>query len=111
MQVGGFDQSFKAFLERNEVELPLKPQGLVICRINLNGFVYVLQRIPRGPLDCLTERQREVAKLAGGGHSLEDIAAMLGLSRPCIAKHLRRVYEKLAVASRAELARRVLALS
>jgi len=74
------------------------------------GFTYVLVRVPCTRADALSERQREVAVLAGEGLALKEIARRLGVGRPCVAKHLQRVYEKLRVDSRAALARRTFVL-
>lgn len=52
----------------------------------------------------LTPRQRDVARLAGKGLSNADIGRSLDLSHNTIKKHLKDVFETLAVASRAQLA-------
>jgi len=52
----------------------------------------------------LTEREREIAVLAASGQSSRVIADRLYLSVRTIDNHLGRIYEKLGVASRAELA-------
>ena len=82
----------------------------VLVETEVEGYRYILIRIPAQPLENLSTRQREVAQLAGDGHSVKEIAWELGLSRPTVAKHLRRVYEKLEVNSRAGLAKKTLAL-
>jgi DNA-binding CsgD family transcriptional regulator len=52
----------------------------------------------------LTARQRDVARLAGKGMSNAEIGRTLDLSHNTIKKHLKDVFETLAVASRAQLA-------
>ncbi len=52
----------------------------------------------------LTEREREIAVLAGAGFSSKDIAARLYLSARTVDNHLQRVYDKLGVNGRQALA-------
>ncbi|MFF4969883.1 LuxR C-terminal-related transcriptional regulator [Streptomyces sp. NPDC001037] len=56
-------------------------------------------------LTGLTTREREVAEIAATGKRTRDIAAHLRLSPRTVDVHLSRIYRKLGVASRAELAR------
>ena len=57
----------------------------------------------------LTKREREVAVLAAGGITSKDIADRLFVSVRTVDNHLGRVYEKLGISSRAELAEIVVA--
>ncbi len=58
-------------------------------------------------LDSLSGRERQVAELVGAGHTNREIAAELFLSEKTIESHLKRVFEKLGVKSRAEVAQAV----
>jgi DNA-binding CsgD family transcriptional regulator len=53
---------------------------------------------------ALTKREREVAVLAARGITSKDIAERLFVSVRTVDNHLGRVYDKLGIASRAELA-------
>jgi DNA-binding CsgD family transcriptional regulator len=53
----------------------------------------------------LSEREREVARLAAAGLPSKEIAARLFLSLRTVNNHLQRVYVKLGVSSRADLTR------
>lgn len=53
---------------------------------------------------ALTKREREVAVLAASGITSKDIAERLFVSVRTVDNHLGRVYDKLGIASRAELA-------
>jgi DNA-binding CsgD family transcriptional regulator len=55
----------------------------------------------------LTSMQRRVAELAAEGRSNREIAGLLFVSENTVESHLKRVFEKLGVRSRTELARRV----
>lgn len=54
--------------------------------------------------DALTDREREVARLFASGQSAKDLAVRLGISPNTVRVHLGRIYEKLGVANKAELA-------
>lgn len=52
----------------------------------------------------LTEREEQIAALAATGSTNDEMAAELGLSPKTVESHLTRVYRKLRVRSRTELA-------
>lgn len=62
---------------------------------------------PEGALADLTLREKEVAALAGEGCKSKEIALRLTVSHRTVEAHLTRIYSKLGVTSRAELARLV----
>jgi DNA-binding NarL/FixJ family response regulator len=55
----------------------------------------------------LSERERQIARLAADGATNREIAARVFLSPKTIEKHLSSVYLKLGVRSRAQLTRLV----
>lgn len=71
----------------------------------------VLDTEPRddGPdssvLEALTDREREIAEIAGRGVRTRDIAIQLSLSPRTVDVHLTRIYRKLNISSRSALAR------
>jgi DNA-binding CsgD family transcriptional regulator len=52
----------------------------------------------------LTARGFEVAQLAARGLTTDEVGRALGVSANTVKKHLRNVYDRLAISSRAELA-------
>jgi serine/threonine-protein kinase len=71
-----------------------------------------LVRRPRhkGPLDQLTEREREVLALIAEGRSNRSIAEMLVLSPKTVEAHVGRVFSKLGLGETPDYHRRVLAV-
>ena len=64
----------------------------------------------RPPSEELTETEHRVAELAARGHTNKEIAAELFLGVSTVEAHLSRVYQKLGIRSRTELAARIAAL-
>jgi DNA-binding CsgD family transcriptional regulator/tetratricopeptide (TPR) repeat protein len=69
-----------------------------------------LDRIHFGPTDTrdvLTTAERRIAELVAAGKTNNDVAAALFVSVKTVEVHLSRIYRKLDIRSRAELARRL----
>jgi DNA-binding NarL/FixJ family response regulator len=67
---------------------------------------------PKPPLareglsELLTPREREIARLVADGLRNANIAARLGIAEATVAVHLKRIFAKLGIASRVDLALR-----
>lgn len=59
---------------------------------------------PAGPLDRLTARERQIVYAVAHGLSFKQAARRIGIAPSTVANHLYRIYRKLGVASRCELA-------
>jgi DNA-binding CsgD family transcriptional regulator len=57
-----------------------------------------------GGVEELTSTEHEIAGLAGAGRRNREIGARLFVSESTVEAHLTRIYRKLGVRSRAELA-------
>ena len=72
--------------------------------VTLHGRKYLLVPIDDAPArQLLTSREREIAKLVARGRLNKQIAADLAISEWTVATHLRRIYAKLDVDTRAEM--------
>ena len=65
---------------------------------------------PRGPLDHLTDREREVLMLMAEGHSNQGISDGLTLSPRTVERHIAHIFDKLGLAESEAYHRRVLAV-
>ncbi|MES0874550.1 helix-turn-helix transcriptional regulator [Sinimarinibacterium thermocellulolyticum] len=68
------------------------------------GDLFLLTIWPAGPLDRLTSREREIVFCIAQGLSFKEAAKKIGVAPSTVANHLYRVYRKLGVYSRTELA-------
>lgn len=62
-------------------------------------------------LSVLTSRERQIACMAGTGRKTKDIARSLAISPRTVDVHLTRIYRKLNVGTRTELARLIATIS
>lgn len=82
-------------LELNNLVIRSKPLGdLAIVYIRLAG-----------QLDILTEREQQIVGLIAKGYSFKEAAKSLQLAPSTVSNHLYKVYDKLGISSRGELAR------
>jgi serine/threonine-protein kinase len=68
------------------------------------------RRRKHGPLDELTDREREILGLMAEGHSNQAICSRLVISPRTVESHVRTVFMKLGLPESADSSRRVLAV-
>jgi DNA-binding CsgD family transcriptional regulator len=84
--------------------------GAVICSAEVDGFRYQLTRIPCAARSvALSPREKEIARMVAKGLPDKAIAAVLEISRYTVGTHLRRMYAKAGVASRAAMVAKIMA--
>lgn len=120
---GLFHQAQPRFLDLLEQHLPVRPgqalpfalpavgehliiaDGRLCLRADLvEENLFILWLWPAGPLDKLTRREREIVLAVAHGLSFKQAARKIGVAPSTVANHLYRVYRKLGVYSRTELA-------
>ncbi len=79
-----------------------------IRRVATGGLAYGVR--PAGPASAvrLSERELDVIRLVVDGRSNDEIAGRLGIGAKTVESHLRRLFDRLDIASRTELATRAL---
>lgn len=80
----------------------------VLFDIDVDGERYVLIRaVPIGGRARLSPRERQIVQMVALGYSNKVIAARLRISAWTVCTHLRRIFAKLGVSSRAAMVAKV----
>jgi DNA-binding CsgD family transcriptional regulator len=66
-----------------------------------------VRKPPRGH-QSLSSREREIARMIAEGHTNKTVAAVLEISSWTVSTHLRRIFAKLGVTSRAAMVARLI---
>jgi DNA-binding CsgD family transcriptional regulator len=84
----------------------------LLLETEYEGARYLLIRIPksRTPHLSLSPRELEIARMVAAGHPNKIIADVLSISCWTVGTHLRRIFAKLGVGSRAAMVARILAV-
>jgi len=106
------DMIDKHFPEHDNELLPFAPPspgkiehvGGLCVKSDTFGELFVIYLWPAGPLDRLTAREREIVYAVTQGLSFKQAARKIGVAPSTVANHLYRIYRKLDVNSRSELA-------
>lgn len=101
-----------------EAALGLGAAGFVLKTAPLSELLGAIRRVAAGGLAFsvrpgaralrLTPREHEVVRLVADGRSNDEIGAALGIGAKTVETHLARLFERVGVASRTELATRAL---
>jgi len=79
----------------------------VILDVEVDGVRCLLLRVPESQT-ALSPRELEIARMVAKGYPNKAIASVLEISSWTVASHLRRVFSKLGVSSRAAMVARLL---
>jgi DNA-binding CsgD family transcriptional regulator len=82
----------------------------ILVDTEVDGSRYLLVRLPR-PARCrvqLSPREQEIVRMVAKGHPNKVIADVLSISMWTVCTHLRRVFAKLGVGSRAAMVAQLL---
>ena len=97
-------------LSVDEMPFDFSTTGIQVSDCGLSGEVtplndlFVVEIWPTGPLDHLTEREKQVVLAVTQGKTFKEVGRELGVSASTVSNHLYRVYQKLSINSRSELA-------
>jgi DNA-binding CsgD family transcriptional regulator len=82
----------------------------VVFDAEIDGFHYFLVRAPKSTRVqiALSPREKEIVRMVAQGHPNKVIAGVLNISSWTVCTHLRRVFAKLGVGSRAAMVARLL---
>jgi len=83
-----------------EVQAGGSPMSSTVARQVVQYFQQSVSKV--GAADRLSDRGREILQLLARGRQNKEIVCELGISPSTVATHIRRIYEKLQVHSRAE---------
>jgi len=86
-----------------------RSDGSLLLEVELDGARYQLTRAapPVARITGLSPREQEIARMVAMGHPNKVIASVLQISSWTVNTHLRRVFAKLGVASRAAMVARL----
>jgi DNA-binding CsgD family transcriptional regulator len=87
---------------------PNGPSEQILLDIHLDGERYLLVRMPKPSHIPLSPREIEIVRMVAQGHPNKIIADVLSISSWTVCAHLRRIFTKLGVGSRAAMVARLL---
>jgi len=79
----------------------------VVLDMEVDGFRCLLVKLERGESQALSPREREIARLVARGYPNKVIAGILEISTWTVGTHLRRIFAKLNINSRAAMVARL----
>jgi two-component system, NarL family, nitrate/nitrite response regulator NarL len=81
----------------------------IVFDIDFDGDRYVLIRMPHveRKIPPLSPREQEIVRMVAQGHQNKVIAVVLNISSWTVCTHLRRIFAKLGVSSRAAMVARL----
>lgn len=117
--VDAAEQSLEARAKQEALPTPPRlPSGAVVAVAKIEGdpvfnnakcaILRVEAQEKAAPIEGLSKREREIARLLVAGYSGVNVAAISGLSENTVRTYVRRLYQKLGVANRADLVRKLM---
>jgi DNA-binding CsgD family transcriptional regulator len=86
----------------------LAGDGQILLDVEVGDVRFLALRLQRpSPVSQLSPREQEIARMVASGYPNKTIASILEISSWTVASHLRRIFIKLEVPSRAAMATRL----
>jgi DNA-binding CsgD family transcriptional regulator len=79
----------------------------ILFDAEIDGTRYLLVRMPKSEKIHLSPREHEIVRMVAEGHPNKVIADVLSISSWTVCTHLRRIFAKLGVGSRAAMVARL----
>ncbi len=98
------DVLLRALIARAEVDTPASD---ALLDRTVDGVRCLLCPVHPSAADCLSPREREIARMVARGYTNKMIANVLDISGWTVSTHLRRIFAKLGVSTRAAMVARV----
>jgi len=76
----------------------------IVVKASAMNDVFLLQPREKLPVDALSARELEVARLMAAGHTYKQVAQRLGVAPSTVRNHLRAIFATLGVHRQAEMA-------
>ena len=81
----------------------LAPDGDPVLDVTVDGVRCALTPVHPSRADALSPREREIARMVAQGFTNKMIASVLDISLWTVSTHLRRIFAKLGVSTRAAM--------
>src|SRR5438067_9195671 len=91
-----------AVLETDD-DVPGRDEGGMLADMVVDGVRCTFQRVHVSAVDVLSPREREIARMVSQGYTNKMIANVLDISLWTVSTHLRRIFAKLGVSTRAAM--------
>jgi DNA-binding CsgD family transcriptional regulator len=112
-RTAGLEELLRILVERSAQPTP--PVGdsqseEIVLDLSVDGARYLLVRLPAASTESarLSPREQEIVRLVAEGHSNKIIGDVLNISSWTVCTHLRRIFAKVGVGSRAAMVARIL---
>ena len=92
-----------AVLETDD-DVPGRDEGGMLADMVVDGVRCTFQRVHVSAVDVLSPREREIARMVSQGYTNNEVGRQLFISRHTVAFHLKKVFQKMNITSRVELA-------
>jgi DNA-binding CsgD family transcriptional regulator len=109
----GVEELLRILIERTAQAAPAEgdPQAEeIVLDLSIEGVRYLLVRLPAATRESarLSPREQEIVRLVAEGHSNKIIGDVLNISSWTVCTHLRRIFAKIGVGSRAAMVARLM---
>jgi DNA-binding CsgD family transcriptional regulator len=105
------EQATRTLLDSVEISTGRSEDATGQFDVTLSGVRYVvtIAAVAADPARSLTPREREIVRMISEGYTNKMVAAVLDISLWTVSTHIRRIFSKLGVSTRAAMVARAAA--